>query len=562
MPHRPAFRRTLIASAVALALLALAGTGISATGGDPVLGNAAAAVAPAVRAAIAAAGRANVLVALRDGVADTAPLPEIAAAVARAQGEVLADLAPGDFELVSRPSVLPILSGYATAEGVERLRRHPRVVAVDDNVWVYPLLKESVPLIKADLVHRRYEITGKGVGVAVLDTGIDTDHPDLADAIVDQQCFSSGTRSCAPNNLPRSPSAEDEQGHGTAVSGIIASRGRQSGVGVAPGASIVAVRVFRDQGGAPTSDIVDGLDWVLIRQNQHNIHVVNMSLGSGGSNGTNCDNEFASVKSAFQRLVARGVAIFVATGNNGYPDRVSFPACISNSIAVGATFDASFASAPYCPGMGAVTPLTIACFTNRGRALDILAPGVLITHPKMGGGLDSGAGTSFAAPMAAGVAALMFEANPDLRPSDVERILKNTGTPIRHPESGDEVPLVNALAAVEAVLPATATPTRTATAGPVTPTPTATATRTAAPTATGTTVPGPSTSTATQTATQTTPPGSSSPTATGTATRPAPTTTTPPPATSSPSATTTGGPTKVPEARVFLPLAGPRMQRD
>ena len=114
------------------------------------------------------------------------------------------------------------------------------------------------------------------------------------------------------------------------------------------------------------------------------------------------------MKEAFRRLVARNVAIFVATGNNGFPSEVSSPACISNSIAVGATYDAEYATGGgFCPQQRDVTPLTIACFTNRGRAMDLLAPGLLISSSAVGGGVTKpGAGTSYASPMAAGVAAL------------------------------------------------------------------------------------------------------------------------------------------------------------
>jgi len=508
------------------------------------------AVHPAVRDAIARGGRADVLIAVRDGAADDAPLPELARAVAAAQAEVLGALGPDDFSLRARNTYLPILSGYLTESGLAIASLHPRVAGIEPNQILRPLLRESIPTIKADIVHQRYEITGKGVGVAVLDTGIDTDHPDLADAIVDQQCFSSGSRSCAPRNLPRSDNAEDEQGHGTAVSGIVASRGRVSGVGVAPEASIIAVRVFRDRGGAPTEDIVDGLDWVLVRQNQHNIRVVNMSLGAAGSLGVNCDNQYAAVKSAFQRLTARGIAIFVATGNDGFPDRVSFPACISNSIAVGATFDTAYTTAPYCPAMGSVTARNIACFTNRGRAMDLLAPGVLITHPKMGGGTDSGAGTSYAAPMAAGVAALLFQAKPDLRPADVERVLSDTGTPVRHPESDGEFPLIDAQKALEAILPGIPTVPATQTV----PSPTSTARATPSPTASSTDAP-------------------PSATATGAPTRdtPVPTTSTPEPtSTPSPAATTprpppttfaTATPTGDPGLALYLPYLLRRWER-
>ena len=148
---------------------------------------------------------------------------------------------------------------------------------------------------------------------------------------------------------------------------------------------------------------------------------------------------------------------------------------------------ADYASAPGCGGMGAVDDRTITCFTNRGRAMDLLAPGSMVTTSRNGGGTMTGAGTSFAAPMAAGVAALLYQADPDLRPADVERILKNTGQPVEHPDNDDVFPLVDALAAVESVLPETPTPDATATPEP-------SSTPTAAP-ATNTPTPAPATPT-------------------------------------------------------------------
>jgi subtilisin family serine protease len=122
--------------------------------------------------------------------------------------------------------------------------------------------------------------------------------------------------------------------------------------------------------------------------------------------------------------------------------------------------------------------------------MDILAPGLWISSSRVGGGrTDPGAGTSFAAPMAAGLAALMIQADPDLRPRDLEVILKDTGRAVSHPESGEEFPLIDAFAAVERVRGAVATPTATDTPSP-TPTgqPTRTPTLDASPSATPTTV--------------------------------------------------------------------------
>lgn len=442
-------------------------------------GRGGAAVQRAVLDEIEAAGSADVLVLLADGAAPDAPVDRLGVAASSVQDTVVADMPARGFALRTRYDYLPTLAATVDARGLAALRNHPLVVAVEEDGWMAPVavdtrgaqprraqrLEEAVPSVGADYVNEEYGITGEGVTVAVLDTGIDNEHPDFADKVLDQYCYSS-SRSCAPNDIVESPNAQDEAGHGTAVSGIILSHGTESRAGVAPDADLVAVRVFKDRGGASNSDIIKGLDWVLRRQLPLNIGVVNMSLGGGSAIGNNCDDQNRNMKAAFQRLVARKVAIFVATGNNGEPSLVSSPACISNSIAVGATYDTEAANGGgWCPQQKDVTPLTIACFTNRGRAMDLLAPGIFIRSSKLGGGVtNNGAGTSYAAPMAAGVAALLLQVDPDLRPTDLQRILEDTGRDVKHLENDDIFPLVDARAAVESILPdlPTATPTEVA----------------------------------------------------------------------------------------------------
>jgi subtilisin family serine protease len=432
---------------------------------------------------------AEVLIAIDDHIDDReASIDALAVAVARAQDVLIHDLAslgPDEFDVATRYKVLPILHARIGKGALARLRYRADVVGIEAVTMVYPLsapaspagspnsLKEALPSIGVDLVHSRYGITGEGIGVSVLDTGIDNDHPDFEEAIVDQQCFSSGSRSCAPNNLPKSTNAEDEQGHGTSVSSIVLGRGNEAPLGVAPEAKLVAVRVFRDSGGAPTNDIVDGLDWTLQRQTANNIKVVNMSLGGGASIGQNCDNEYAAVKSSFQRLGNRGISIFVATGNGGNTDRVAFPACISNSVGIGSTWDTELdLGRPNCHDKTRVGPMDITCYTDRGRAMDFVAPGSVIVTAKMGGGATGsgptagGHGTSFASPMAAGVAALLLQIDPKLRQADIERIFKNTADVIKHPDTEIDVYRINALRAVESILPPTPTPENTATAEP------------------------------------------------------------------------------------------------
>lgn len=515
----PAARPLRPVPAIALATLLLVGAGLPAAAGPrPAAGGSSFArpaaglfVPPSVEAELAAQGRAAVLVGLADGMSDTAPVEALQAAAARVQAAVLADHPAPDLEIVQTYRNFPILHARVSAEGLARLAADPRVASIEKVVKVYPLgpvqrpalMPEGRVAVGADRVFQEWGLDGTGVGVAVLDTGIDNDHKDFEGAIQDQACFSEGSRSCAPRGLPKSDNAEDEYGHGTAVSSMVLGRGVTKGVneankqvtalGIAPRASLLAVRVFRDNGGAYDPDIVSGLDWVLTKQKEHNVRAVNMSLGGGAEIGTNCDNNHATVKAAFGRLVAKNVAIVVATGNGGNPDRVAFPACISNAMSVGATYDKTYEGPArlanggmWCPQQNKPDIFTIACFTDRGRSLDVLAPGLIITHAAMGGGLGSGAGTSYATPIVAGIVALLTQAKPDLRPSDIQRLLQDTGRDVTHPESGDTLKLVDAYAAVAKVMPAAPTQAATAT---TTPRPADTLTPTRPPTAVPTDAP-------------------------------------------------------------------------
>ena len=416
-------------------------------------------VDPRVIEAISREGAAEVLVALREPLSEhaweTAPKSGAAAeafdadAMAQAQAvqaRVQAALPSDSFEETHHYELLAAMGGRLTASGLSVLERHPDVLAVGFSEEHVLMLAEHVPIVGGDKVHEEYGFTGEGIAVAVFDTGIDTDHPDLEDDLVDQQCYSRAGGCCC-NNATQGKNAEDEGGHGTAVSGIISAKGVKSPPGIAPDASIVAVRVFNDRGGADNRDIVAGLDWVLRTFRTHNIKVINMSLGSTSTYTGRCDDAASETTraAAVTKVVSRGIAIFAASGNGGATNAMSAPACLNKIIAVGATYDGNIGARGFAVCRDETTAVDqITCFTNRNRSLSILAPGSATTLPTMGGGAAGGwSGTSMASPMAAGAAALLFEADSGLRVNALQKLLEDTGLPIEDDDSSLTVPRIN-----------------------------------------------------------------------------------------------------------------------
>ncbi len=408
--------------------------------------------------ALDATGQARVLIALHDPVAINAADAERTSAVAEAQASVLTQLSTDDFKLSRQYTYVPGLAGTITQNGLKILRAHPLVASIQLDMPVVAHLKESVNALSANIVHENFDLTGRGVTVAVLDTGIDTDHPDLSDDIVAQHCFTDGD--CPPYDTDESMSAEDEHGHGTNVTSIVTSNGTVSSVGFAPDADIVAVRVLDANGDGRSSDVVAGLDWIRSNLGTLNVDVINMSLGEGTYFG-NCDSQQSLLASAVSQLVNRGVVIFAATGNQGQATAINAPACITGVIAVGATYDSGLGREPdsgtYQSWFDIRWPAcfdnptslhTITCFTNSNAMMDIVAPGSRITASGKDGGTSTYIGTSQASPTAAGIAALLLQENSDLTPADIETRLRTTGIMVTDPKNRLEFPAINALNAI------------------------------------------------------------------------------------------------------------------
>jgi subtilisin len=258
------------------------------------------------------------------------------------------------------------------------------------------------------------------VDVAVIDTGVDLDHPDL-------NVYQAGARNCSLFGLI--PSADDDNGHGSHVAGTIGALDNTTGVvGMAPGARIWPVKVLSALGIGFTSDVVCGIDYVAA--NADEIEVANMSLGGAGADDGNCGlTDGDAQHTAICETVAAGVTFVVAAGNDSADASGFTPAAYDEVITVSALADFNGA-----PGGGAGSTCradqddTFADFSNFGADVDLIAPGVCIDSTYMMGGYDTLSGTSMASPHVAGAAALYKTTHPGATPAQVKSALQSAGT--------------------------------------------------------------------------------------------------------------------------------------
>jgi subtilisin family serine protease len=369
------------------------------------------------------------------------------------------------FDVTRDYEVFPFAALTADAESLRELTTSPDVVGVYVNKTGDLALDETTELINAGDVHQR-GITGEGQMVVVLDSGVDTEHEFFGERVTEEACFSSGDgtgTSVCPNGETEQfgPGAADpltdecgaeDCSHGTHVAGIAAgaAAGAAPSDGVAPGAEIGAVQIVtRDCEGCngigwTYADVIKGIEHALVLNDEPDIDVaaVNMSLGVGLHSefcGTGDDTTDPDVvlRAAITRLVDAGIAPVAASGNLFDDDEISSPACIQESVAVGATDDDDMP----------------ADFGNRNDLLDLFAPGVEVessladdTHADYGS-LD---GTSMAAPHVAGAFALLRQADPDSSVAELLTRLQETGVPITHDSGGRDVttPRIDLAAAV------------------------------------------------------------------------------------------------------------------
>jgi MYXO-CTERM domain-containing protein len=422
-------------------------------------------IAPELTDALGASPAAQVVVELEEPGGATV---EARRAAIRERGERVLAGAPRGVVVHHRFLDSPVFSATITLEGLRALRASPGVRSVGIDHRSHGTLAFSTRALHAVEVHQTYGFAGKGVTVAVLDSGVDATHPDLAGQVVAQQCFTHSA--CPPGDTDQGTEAPDVAGHGTSVASIVASRGMLGPAGFAPEAKLVAVRVLDDNAEGYVSDWAAGLEWIYTNLSTTAVQVVNMSLGSSTLYGGPCDSDtndasIAVTAGIAAQLGTSGVTMFASTGNDGSATETTAPACVTGVIGVGATYSrdfgrqpwiddwATFAGSEFPTCSDATTGLdTITCFTNSGPQLALLAPGALILTAAPGDQLEFWFGTSMASPTAAGTAALMLQANAALSPARIAALLAQTGKPLTDPKSGVAVPLIDALAAVQAAV--------------------------------------------------------------------------------------------------------------
>lgn len=291
-----------------------------------------------------------------------------------------------------RMTTIPVFAIDVDKSELDRLEADPRVESVALDIELQAQLNQSTKIIQMNKAWKApYKAQGTGRSVAVIDTGVNLGHKFLKKKrIIAQACFSGAGKkkdSFCPNKKVQQIGGNSGQNcplsynencsHGTHVAGIASgfNTNKKAGEptkGVAYKSKIIAVQVFKKNPGKQIdtafSDILTALDWLHAKRNTFNkpLAAINMSIGGGGPFTGNCDGD--SLGSAMKQIIGKlrnaGIAVVISSGNDGFTDGVSMPACVSNATTVGA-------SSKKASGQ----PERIAYYSNIGKVVDVLAPG-------------------------------------------------------------------------------------------------------------------------------------------------------------------------------------------
>ncbi|MFV8828212.1 S8 family peptidase [Alkalihalobacterium sp. APHAB7] len=294
-------------------------------------------------------------------------------------------------------SLKPVVHLELTSKQARGLQNHPQIKYVEKNAEAQAFgqtVPWGVPHVQSTEVHNMGQ-TGTGVKVAILDTGIDNTHEDLAANV-------KGGHSVFTDTANKDP-FYDGSGHGTHVAGTVGAIDNNLGViGVAYQSDLYAVKVLNNDGSGSYAGIAEGIEWSIL----NGMDIINMSLG--GSQSSSILKEFCDL------AYDEGLLVVAAAGNSGNRggnnDSVGYPAKYESVIAVAAIDENN----------------NRASFSSTGPAVEISAPGVSVLSTIPGNGYASYNGTSMASPHVAGVAALVWGEHAHLTNKELRNLLNNT----------------------------------------------------------------------------------------------------------------------------------------
>ena len=333
-----------------------------------------------------------------------------------------------EFQTQFRYWLIDSIAGTVELSRIHEIIDLPGVVFVELDGVLGIQMEEVVPVHGVDLVWQDTGYTGEGVTMAIIDTGIDGNHTALDD--LDDDNMTDDPKIVAFYDAINNPGATngteifpyDDNGHGTHCAGITAGTGAPNyqHVGVAPRANLVGVKVLDGGGSGSFAAVMAGMQWTVEKRHEFNIRAASMSLGAltGAIEWTSSEEE--SVNRMANEMMRAGVTLFIAAGNSGGTATIGTPGSAEDVITVG-SLDKDTSIAIY----SSQGP------TEEGRVKPNIAfVGSSVNAPdaNTGDGYVALSGTSMATPGAAGVAVLMYQANPDLSPFDIRNIMQETST--------------------------------------------------------------------------------------------------------------------------------------
>lgn len=330
-----------------------------------------------------------------------------------------------DFHPAYRFHWIDIISGTILTERIDELLDISGVVFLSLNGPVEVMMDESVPEHHVDAVWD-LGITGEGMTVAVIDTGIDPTHLGLNDfdddpLTNDPKVIGFYDAINAPDETDGETEPYDDHGHGSHCAGISAGTGEGSDNkmyrGIAPGAALVGVKVLSGGGSGSFDQVMAGMEWTIDNKDKYNIKAATMSLGGVWLIELTQEEE-ERLTTLANTMVHEGIALTIAAGNSGGYGTIGTPGAARDVITVGAT-EKNRNSAIYSSrgptAEGLIKPNLAAIGSN-----------VMSVQANSGNGYTSMSGTSMATPMVAGIMCLMLEANPDLDPLTLRTLLEYT----------------------------------------------------------------------------------------------------------------------------------------